>query len=86
MKRVTGHKDVNAKEIHDGDKVRVTVPDRPYIIEGNGWMDADVEKGYTFEGIVEFDENSGEWFVIHEEYSQPVNMEKETITEILERD
>ena len=86
MKIVTGHKDVNGKEIHDGDKVRVSVPDQPYIIQGNGWMDADVEKGYTFKGVVEFDEYFGGWFVIHEEYREPVNMEKETITEILERD
>lgn len=86
MSRATGHKDVNGKEICDGDKVKVSVPDRPYIIEGNGWMDADVEEGYEFEGFVRFNKDFDGWFVDHGEHAQPLYMEKETITEILERD
>ncbi|SDX04602.1 YopX family protein [Paenibacillus sp. PDC88] len=50
----TGLKDIDGREIFEGDIVTLTVPDQEYVEVGNGWMDAGVNKGFYKKGVVRF--------------------------------
>ena len=50
----TGLTDVNSREIYEGDIVKLTVPDRHYTMQGNGYSDIMREDGFEFVGEVKF--------------------------------
>lgn len=57
----TGVIDKNGKEIFEGDIVKLTVPDRHYTMQGNGYSDIMREDGFEFVGEVKF--LHATWFI-----------------------
>lgn len=81
----TGFYDYQGKEIHDGDDIMISVPDRPYVVQGNGWMDVDVEEGFEISGTVKYLHDC--WFIDRgDEKGVPLDFEDSEFLKVINKE
>lgn len=77
----TGIEDIDGKEIYEGDIVKLTVPDRHYTMQGDGYSDIMREDGFEFVGEVKF--LHAMWFIVDGGKGYPLIFDTDQTLEVI---